>query len=188
MPISSCGKQPLLDNSSKIFQLLVKPRWQRLVFRVIVLAGIWFGLNGFDAKSWLIGIPAVVLAALINFRSLPRGSWRWQARAILPMLAFFFKESFLGAFDVARRAFRPDLPIQPGFIAYRCRLTSTSARLFFADLITLMPGTLSARADDADFLIHCLDTRGDVDASLQKLELKVADLFGLSIHEEERPL
>lgn len=177
----------MLDNRSKTFQSLVKPRWQRVVLRVIVLAGLWFGLNGFDAKSWLIGIPAVVVASLINFRSLPRGSWRWRARATLPMLAFFFKESFLGAFDVARRAFRPDLPIQPGFIAYRCRLTSTSARLFFADLITLMPGTLSARVEHADFLIHSLDTRGDVEASLQKLELKVADLFGLSLHEEEMP-
>ena len=165
----------------------LRPRWHRLVLRVIVLAGLWFGLNGFDAKSWLIGIPAVVLAALINYKSLPRGSWRWRARGILPMLAFFFKESFLGAFDVAQRALRSNMPIHPGFVSYRCRLTSTSARLFFADLITLMPGTLSARAENADFLIHSLDTRGDVEASLRKLELKVADLFGLSIQEEEMP-
>lgn len=165
----------------------LRPRWQRVALRLIVLAGLWFGLNGNDAKSWFIGIPAIVLAALINFRSLPRGSWRWRTRAMLPMLAFFFKESFLGAFDVARRALHPNLPIHPGFVAYRCRLTSTSARLFFADLITLMPGTLSARVEHADFLIHSLDTQGDVEASLQKLELKVADLFGLTIQEEELP-
>lgn len=157
---------------------IIKPRYQRFGFRLILMAGLWFALNGADAKSWLVGVPTAIVAAAINLPFLPRGAWRWRLRASLPMLWFFLKESYIGAFDVARRALDPRLPIQPGFVEYRCALTTASARLFFADLISLMPGTLSARADDDHLIIHALDVSAGVEADLQALERKVAALFG----------
>ncbi|MGE5306860.1 MAG: Na+/H+ antiporter subunit E [Alphaproteobacteria bacterium] len=139
---------------------------------------LWLALNGADVKSWIVGLPTAILAAAINFPSLPRGSWRWKFHGVLPMLWFFIKESYRGAFDVARRALDPRLPIDPGLITYNCRLATTSARLFFADLITLMPGTLSACSNDRELVIHALDVRGDVESGLRELEEKVAALFG----------
>lgn len=161
----------------------VRPRWRRFALRLSLMALLWFALNGTDGKSWIVGVPTVILAAAVNFPFLPRGSWRWKLRGVLPMLWFFVKESYLGAYDVARRALAPSLPIAPGFVEYHCRLSSTSARLFFADLITLMPGTLSARANDSHIVVHALDVTSDVHASLKALEVRVAALFGARLEE-----
>lgn len=166
------------DNHQSGRESYVRDRWRRFGFRLILLSLLWLALNGDDLKSWIIGGPTIVLAAAVNFPFLPRGAWRWKLRGVLPMLWFFVKESYLGAYDVARRAFTPSLPIAPGFVEYRCRLSSTSAQLFFADLITLMPGTLSARIDDRNLVIHALDVRANVEAGLRQLEDKVVDLFG----------
>ena len=167
----------------------VPPRWRRFGLRLGLMALLWLALNGTDAKSWIVGAPTVILAAAVNIPFLPRGSWRWKLRGVLPMLWFFIKESYLGAYDVARRAFAPSLPIAPGFVEYRCRLSSTSARLFFADLITLMPGTLSARANDSHIVVHALDVTSDVQSSLAALEERVAALFGARLEKphEGRP-
>lgn len=162
---------------------LIKPRWQRFGWRLVLIATLWFVLNGADAQSWIVGVPTVILAAAVNIPFLPRGSWHWKLRGVLPMLWFFVKESYLGAYDVARRALAPSLPIAPGFVEYHCRLSSTSARLFFADLITLMPGTLSARANDSHIVVHALDVTSDVQASLAALEEKVAALFGARLEQ-----
>lgn len=163
----------------------LRPRWRRVGFRLILMALLWLALNGADGKSWIVGAPVVVLAAAVNYPFLPRGAWRWRMRAILPMLWFFVKESYLGAYDVARRAFTPSLPIAPGFVEYQCRLSTTSARLFFADLITLLPGTLSARANDSHIVVHALDVTSDVQASLAALEERVAALFGAHLNPNE---
>lgn len=162
----------------RLFEYLGRARWRRYLLRLGMLGLLWFGMNGSDGKSWIVGAPTVMLAAAINFPFLPRGAWRFRLGGLLPMVWFFIKQSYLGAFDVARRALAPSLPINPGFLDYRCRLSSASARLFFADMITLMPGTLSARADDANILIHTLDVTGEVASSLRALEERVAALFG----------
>ena len=83
----------------------MRPRWRRFVLRLVLMALLWLALNGADGKSWIVGAPIVVLAAAVNFPFLPRGAWRWKLRGILPMLWFFVKESYLGAYDVAHRAF-----------------------------------------------------------------------------------
>lgn len=148
------------------------------MLRLLVLALLWLALNGSDAASWIVGAPTVLAGAAINQPFLVRGAWRWRLRAALPMLCFFFRESFIGAFDVARRVIHPSLPIDPGFVAFRCRLKNDSARLLFADLITLMPGTLSARIDGRNLVIHALDIGADVETGLRHLEDHVAALFG----------
>jgi len=160
------------------FEQLSRPRWRRYLLRLGLLSLLWFGLNGGEVMSWIIGVPTVVLAAAINFPFLPRGAWQLQMSGVLPMAWFFLKESYLGAFDVALRAFTPSLPINPSFVNYECRLHSTSARLFFTTMVTLMPGTLSVRANGSHIVIHALDVSAGVESSLRALEEKVAALFG----------
>jgi multicomponent Na+:H+ antiporter subunit E len=58
------------------------------------------------------------------------------------------------------------------------RLQRPDARVFFVDGISLLPGTLSADLRDGVLLVHALDTKDAVSASLRRLEERVADLFG----------
>ena len=64
--------------------------------------------------------------------------------------------------DVARRAFSPSLPINPGFVDYPVGLPRGSARNAFELISSLLPG--SVPTDETEGLIeyHCLDVKQPV--------------------------
>jgi multicomponent Na+:H+ antiporter subunit E len=98
---------------------------------------------------------------------------------IIGFIPFFVWESFLGGVDVVRRVIRPTMIIDPGFHPYPLRLQGSSARVFFLDSISLLPGTLSADMRDGIVQVHALDLRDEnLDRSLARLEKRVAKLFG----------
>jgi len=82
---------------------------------------------------------------------------------------------------VARRALHPRLPISPGLLDYRWRLPPGLPRVFMANTVSLLPGTLSVELDDAHLRVHVLDETGAFTAELQVVEVYVARLFGLSL-------
>lgn len=97
-------------------------------------------------------------------------------------LPFFLAQSALGGWDVALRAMRPSLPIDPGFIQFGLQLQTDTARVFFAWTVSLLPGTVSARLESDSLRIHVLTRSDDVKDRLQKLE----KLIGLLL-EDGRP-
>ena len=50
----------------------------------------------------------------------------------------------------------PSLPINPGIVEVKTRLTSKIGRLFLANSITLTPGTVSLRIDKDTIEVHAL--------------------------------
>jgi multicomponent Na+:H+ antiporter subunit E len=87
-----------------------------------------------------------------------------------------------GGLDVSRRILARPLAISPGFLTYRTALRDQGARVFFLDLISLLPGTLSADLEAPERLvIHVLDIGADNYRELAQLELRVARLFRESI-------
>jgi multicomponent Na+:H+ antiporter subunit E len=67
--------------------------------------------------------------------------------------------------------------IDPGFVRYPLRLENPSARVFFVNGISLLPGTLSADLRADVIHVHVLDLRSDTLTGLRRLEHRVADLF-----------
>lgn len=67
--------------------------------------------------------------------------------------------------------------IRPGFKRYRTKLKTLSARTFFANCVSLLPGTLAADLQDAWLEIHVLNTDSDPNAELTRLERFVAQIF-----------
>jgi multicomponent Na+:H+ antiporter subunit E len=140
---------------------------------------LWALLTGGESRSWLVGLPAAALAAWTSTRlagdartpvPLPR------AAAFLP---FFLDQSLRGAWDVARRALDPRLPVDPGRIRYACRLPAGAPRVLFANVVSLLPGTLFL-ADHGDAMeLHTVDHRRPWDRELGRLEARVAAVFGL---------
>jgi multicomponent Na+:H+ antiporter subunit E len=88
-------------------------------------------------------------------------------------------QTFLGASDVARRALSLRMRLAPGFHRYAMRLPQGAPRVFFANAVSLLPGTLSAEIEGADVVVHSLDLSLDTNAELAVLELRVAALFDL---------
>jgi multicomponent Na+:H+ antiporter subunit E len=150
-----------------------------LVYRGLLFALVWLVLVGIDPQSWIIGLPAVVGAALAAISLSRRQGGNPSVFGIIGFLPFFVWESVLGGVDVAHRVMRPTIKIEPGFRSYPLRLQGPGARVFFLDTISLLPGTLSAYMRDGVGQVHTLDLRDDnLDSSLADLEGRVAKLFG----------
>jgi multicomponent Na+:H+ antiporter subunit E len=88
-----------------------------------------------------------------------------------------------GSVDVAWRALHPRLPISPSLEEYALHLPSEGpARVFFANIVSLLPGTLSTELRNGSMMIHVLSTEPvDAVTELRRLERKVGALFGLEL-------
>jgi multicomponent Na+:H+ antiporter subunit E len=145
-------------------------------------AAVWLGLNGGDLESWLIGGPAVMAAAalggVLGANRRPRLRWR----GLLPFSAFFVRESVRGGCDVAWRVLHPRLPVDPGFIRFASALPDGPVRCLFANVVSLLPGTVASGFDDDQIIVHALDVNSGIEPALRALEQRVARLF---VMEEE---
>lgn len=147
--------------------------------RLMLLAGIWWGLSGGAPASWWIGVPAVLLATAASVALLPPIPLVWHE---LPrFIPFFLARSLSGGVDVAWRALHPSLPIAPVLVEYPLQLPPGLPRVFMANSVSLLPGTLSAALDQSLLKVHLLDGRKDFLAELKDLEQRVARLFGVAL-------
>lgn len=104
---------------------------------------------------------------------------------LVKFIPFFLWHSLLGGFDVAKRAFSPKVIISPAILNYRWRLPLGLSRVFMANIVSLLPGTLSVELDKEYLQIHVLDDSIDFDAELILVENKVAELFKLNLSASE---
>lgn len=142
---------------------------------------VWWALAGGDPWSWVVGVPAVVAAALLNLSLAPPRAAAGSVAGCARFLPFFLWQSLRGGLDVALRAFAPALPLQPGFVHYPWRLPEGPARVLFANAVSLAPGTLSALVEDDSLTVHVLDLGRPIGKHLAALEVRVAGVFGLGL-------
>lgn len=152
--------------------------------RAAVFAVVWWIVAEGDPDGWLFGVPFVALATFASMSLTPSRTWRLRPLGTLRYAWFFVQQSLLGGIDVALRAIRPSMPLDPSFVRYRMRLRPEYARVLFADTVSLLPGTLSA-GFEADWLtMHVIDCRLPVEQSLRDVEERVADLFDLDLPDQ----
>ena len=131
--------------------------------------------SSMSITAWLIGIPAVIFAVTVSFVLYPPTSFAWAE--LLGFIPFFLRHSLSGGIDVARRVFDPALPISPGLVVYRLRLSSEPSQVFLANVISLLPGTLSVGLEHNVLTIHVLDRKKTIESELSDIEQRVARLF-----------
>lgn len=84
-------------------------------------------------------------------------------------------------FDVARRVLTPSLPINPGVVKFKTKLTTDYSKMVLANSITLTPGTLTVDVIDDTFYIHWIDVKttdpekafAEIAESFEKVLLKI---------------
>lgn len=162
-----------------------RPASPGLTPRLLWCALAWFALTGTDLKSWAVGGPVVLIAAWLS-RAVPAPRTQFKLRwlGVPSFLWFFAIESVRGAWDVSRRVLHPKLPIHPGFVHFTTSIPNGPARRLFTNLVSLLPGTLSARLDENRVVVHALDRDADVQAALRNVEQRVLKLVRGS---EEEP-
>lgn len=152
----------------------------RVLSRIMVLGGIWWVLVDGEASSWWFGLPAVGLAVMVSLLLPPAPTpLHLSPGGLALFMPFFLVQSLRGGVDVMRRALHPRLPLEPALICYRLGLGEASARVFMANAVSLLPGTLIADLDGDQLIVHSLDVRMPVHEQLRELERRVGRVFGL---------
>lgn len=150
--------------------------WTTALSRTLICALIWWSLAKGAAFQWWMGIPVIVLAVTASFALLPPSRIVWIR--LLWFVPFFLVQSIIGATDVGWRAFHPRLPIAPDLVQYPLRLSSELSQVFMANVVSLMPGTLSAELDGRLLTVHVLVSRPGIFSKLEKLEQRIAHVYG----------
>ena len=138
------------------------------------LAVAWLVLAAGASASWLVGVPAVLIAAAWRIRHAGEGGARLRPAQWLWFAPWFLLESVRGGMVVARLALA-SRKIRSGFQRFPMRVPEGPARRTFVNVVSLLPGTLSTRIEGDTLLVHRLGPAGGED--LSACERKVASLF-----------
>ena len=153
--------------------------------RFVIFSLLWYALTGSDRLSWIIGIPAISLATFLSLKLASSSPLKISLNGLLHFIPFFLLQSFRGGIDVMRRALSFKQCLDPGLVAYTTLLPEGSARIFFVNTISLLPGTLSAKIRGNQVTIHTLDKGLPVWANIQRLEYHVAALMGKTVEKKD---
>ncbi len=150
----------------------------------IVLLLLWMALDGLENLGF--GLLFAVLGAVAGAWLAPGQVYPWRPLRLFGFALYFTRASFQGGLDVAARALHPALPIAPCLREYPLLLPPGLPRTLFVGVVSLLPGTLSARLDveHGRLTVHALTAISFDD--LDDLERRVARLFSLSDREHGR--
>jgi len=128
------------------------------VLRAAMFFGIWIVIDQ-SAKpaNVLVGLIATAAATWLSLRLLPPATGRVRVTALALLLPRFLWQSLRAGLDVAMRALRPRLPLQPGFVDYPVQFPRGSARNAFELISSLLPGSVPTDENETAIEYHCLD-------------------------------
>jgi len=152
--------------------------WHAVLGRSGAFFALWVVLIGTSLSDLFAGVPVSAAATWVSLALLPPGRQRVRLTALFLLIPHFLWKSVVAAWDVARRALDPRLPLRTGFVAYPVRFRSPLARNAFASYTSLLPGTLPVEDDGETLLYHCLDIEQPVAAELATEETALARAVG----------
>ncbi len=147
----------------------------------LLLLAVWLMLTAGDPASWMIGLPFIALAILLQPASDNRSdksSLSVNFSGLLQFAWFFILESLRGGVDVSRRVLAAKPRIDPVFYDYAMQLQIPHAQQLFISSISLLPGTLCADLNNNQLRIHTLDQHMDTTQGIKRLESLVGKIFG----------
>ena len=137
-----------------------------------------------DWQIFIAGVAVSLVCSLIFVEVFTRNPHKFFAPvrylwfiAYVPMLFYYMLVANL---DVVYRVIHPKMPIKPGIVKVRTRLTSESGRTALANSITLTPGTLTVdMSDDGYLYIHWINVREvDVEAATKRIVSRFEGILG----------
>jgi len=138
-------------------------------------------LTAGDIASWMIGLPFIALAILlqpVSDNSSNKSSLLLNISGLLQFSYFFIIESLRGGVDVSRRVLTATPRVNPVFYDYHMQLQLPYAQQLFISSISLLPGTLCADIDNNRLRIHTLDRHTETAKGIKRLESLAGKIFG----------
>ena len=156
-----------------------------LLRRTLGLTLLWWVLAEGSNAYWAYGLPTIVGCVAVSVRLRPLGptgdGLPRRVVALARLTGWYLWFAVRGALDVARRALRRPVDIDPVVIPVRVRLPEGLARQVAVGMCNLMPGTLVQGLAGETAYIHALDAAMPVRAQWADLEERVAAAAGRSL-------
>ena len=151
-------------------------RWP-LLFLFFLAASLlsWLALTSGRGLASVPGALTILGGTLAGAMAYRRNTPPFRPAPLAKLAVFFLHQSVVSGADVARRAFSPGPDIDPGLIAYETRLEREGARVLFANMMSLLPGTVCCRLDGRRVTVHALCRKQPVRESLALLEDRIHD-------------
>jgi multicomponent Na+:H+ antiporter subunit E len=150
---------------------------------------IWLLITSFtDLQEIVAGIIVAALVTLVSGDLLAPGKVKIGISTIYHIITYviiFVWEIFKANLHVAYIVIHPKLPINPGIIKIKTKLTNDVALTILANSITLTPGTLTIDIDKPNgfVYIHCIEVpdHRDIDGNsatiADKYEKRLEEIF-----------
>lgn len=160
-------------------------RWSvtTVLVRLAAFTGIWLVLAQGEIRYWGVVAVAVLTSTFASLLLVPSSGLGLSFAGWARFTAFFLIQSVLGGFDVARRAFTRPPRVDPVYVEYRFRLTEEPARVLVANVMSLMPGTLSVSIEGDRLRMHVLDRSMPAMERAGEVEDLAARMFRLELPE-----
>lgn len=149
-----------------------------LLVRASLFGLLWWALAEGSERVWWLGMLGVAGTVWASRRLIPPPTAGLRVRAMLQFAAYFIWHSTLAGIQVAVQGFRGPQALHAGMVRVKTVLPAGAPRLLLINLISLMPGTVCVGTQRDELLLHVLDTRTAVTASIASLEARIAAIFG----------
>lgn len=165
----------------------LKTRSRLFVFILSFL--VWIALTSIrDTQEVIAGfIVALLVTLLAGHFLIAAESRKHPIRRTFAAILYFFKflwEMIKANLHVAYLVVHPQMPIKPGIVKIKTRLTNEAAITILTNSITLTPGTLTVdvNPDDKAIYVHWIDVEStDIEAATQKIggkfEARLMEVF-----------
>lgn len=144
----------------------------------LVFLFIWIIFNEkLNLEILLFGlvISALVLAFVCRFMdySLKKElSFYKKIPGMLCYAAVLVKEILLANLKVSRLILSEEEEIEPALVEFQTDMRTPAGKAFYANAITLTPGTITVSLEGDTYLVHCLDesmAEGIADAKMERM-------------------
>ncbi len=139
----------------------------------------WILTEGNETSLWL-GFLLSILGGFLSRSSIfPKLKPDWIR--LFSFLPCFLLSSFKSGWNVIQILLKPSMPLNPGVVRYKLSLPEGPSRIFLANLLTLLPGTLSVNLESDEVVLHVLNLDSKFNQEVQHWESKIAQLFSLEL-------
>lgn len=142
----------------------------------IFTAGWFILLGGLQVSDLGFVILFLTVTTVISMYSVPPGQWVISPLGVIRFLPYFLLSAIRGGWDVARRVFFRNIPIDPDFITIEHDLDPRKT-LILTWIISLLPGTASTVITEKTIIVHVLDKKLPVTEEIQELQNRINRMF-----------
>lgn len=163
-----------------------KDKVQRFILNWFFMMLVWIMFTStFASQELVVGAVVTMFISMMSISTFTCCTLKilspvrmfWMVYYLFHFIVALIKANL----DVARRVINPALPINPGVVKFKTKLTTNYSKMVLANSITLTPGTLTVDVIGDTFYIHWIDVTTtdpeeaftEIAESFEKILLKI---------------